>query len=779
LAVGLPFAAAVVILLLGPRVGRRAGWIVVVAALASVGFLSRLALDAAAPRQFTVPWLPALGVTFSMRGDPFGLFFALLVAGMGVLIGLYSLGYLVGELHDRVRRYYAALAAFMGAMLGIALADDLILLFVFWEITSITSFLLIGFRSEEESVRAGALTALQVTALGGIVMVVGFLLVGIVTGTYSLSALVTDPDLAARLGASPLADAALLLILCGAFTKSAQVPFHFWLPRAMVAPTPVSAYLHAATMVKAGVFLLGRMLPIFGGSSLWAPLVVTVGTTTMVVGAYQALRETDLKGILAHTTGSALGAMVLLYGIGDAGQDALQMLSHALYKGALFLIAGVVEHHAHTRSLKELGGLRRRLPLAFVACVLGALSMAGIAPLLGFLAKESFYSALLGSPVLGGRPLLHAVVVTACIAASALLVAVAWRFTAGVFLGTPPRALARRLAEQGPDPATTSLLWAPPVLLAAGALALGLLGATERTGELVAAASSRAPAGLHVSLVPTSAGPLVVSFVALGLAVLLYRERRHFDALRARVGAMPSAGEVWDRVLGDVVRVAEACSGRWQNGSLRWYLAVTLLCLPALVLYTLHAGGLSNRNVGLRVGEMPWYGLLFCVLLGIATIAAVRAATRLGAAIATTAIGFLVSMLFVVYRSPDILLTQILIETVSTIFIVLVLIFLPPFRRHDLAPGARAVHLAVAAAFGLAVTLLLLLATTPGLREPDNIATRPGGLLALSLAQGGGANAVNVIIVDIRAIDTNGEITVLVVVGLCIYGLLRARRRSA
>src|SRR3990172_2429094 len=322
-------------------------------------------------------------------------------------------------------------------MLGIALADDLIVLFVFWEITSVASFLLIGHRFEDDDAKAGALMALQVTALGGLAMFVGFLLVGQVTGTFSISRIGASPELVARLLHSPLSTAALLLVLLGAFTKSAQVPFHFWLPRAMVAPTPVSTYLHAATMVKAGVFLLGRMHPIFGESPPWAPILVVVGTASMVLGAYQAFREADLKAVLARTTASALGMITLLYGLGATGEDSLHLLNHALYKGALFLVAGIVEHHAHTRRLDELGGLRRTLPLAFLACAVASLSMAGFPPLLGFAGKEAFYADVLRDAFLVDRPLLQGAVLLASLATSAFLVAVAGKLTLGVFLFPP------------------------------------------------------------------------------------------------------------------------------------------------------------------------------------------------------------------------------------------------------------------------------------------------------------------------------------------------------
>jgi NADH:ubiquinone oxidoreductase subunit 5 (subunit L)/multisubunit Na+/H+ antiporter MnhA subunit len=772
LAVGLPFAAALAVVCLGRAIGPGAGWIVLGAALASVATLVPAARTGGVD-VFEVAWLPAIGVAASFRADGFGLLLAFLVAGIGALVALYSLAYLAGEDVARVRRFHAALGAFMGAMLGVALADDLILLFVFWEITSVASFLLIGHRLEDDDARAGALMSLQVTALGGLVMSVGFLLVGQVTGTFSLSRIAASPELGARLLQSPLAAPALVLVLVGAFTKSAQVPFHFWLPRAMVAPTPVSAYLHAATMVKAGVFLLGRMWPLFGTSPLWAPILVVVGTASMSLGAWQAFRETDLKAILARTTASSLGTITLLYGLGATAESSLAILSHAFYKGALFLVAGIVEHHAHTRTLDRLGGLRRALPLAFLASLVASLSMAGVPPLLGFVAKDAAYAALFEAPFLAGRPLLRGAVLVASLGTSAFIVAVAGTLTLGVFLG-PARA-----RRPGGHRASGLPLWPAPVLLAAGALALGLASLGHVTGDLVAATAAGPGDAAHASLVPSLGPPFWASLLALALGGAVWVRRDTVRALQARLGVIPSAAGLWDGLVAATVRVAEAYSTRWQNGSLRWYLSATVLALPALCLWALGTGGLSWRQVGVNLADLPWYGLLFCVLLAIATLAAVRARTRLAAAIATTTIGFLVSMLFVVYRSPDILLTQVLIETVSTIFVLLVLVFLPAFRPSDLPPISRLVNVGIAAAFAVTITLLLLLSMTAGLREPDNISVRPGGLLSLALAEGGGQNAVNVVIVDIRAVDTNGEITVLAVVGLCIYGLLRSRRKTA
>jgi NADH:ubiquinone oxidoreductase subunit 5 (subunit L)/multisubunit Na+/H+ antiporter MnhA subunit len=772
-AVAVPFAAMALVLVLGRHADRVAGWLVLGAALASTAMLARIATTPGGPHRFDAPWMPALDVAWAFRADGYGLLLAGLVAGIGALVALYALGYLAHEDPLRVRRFWAALGAFMGAMLGIALADDLILLFVFWEITSVSSFILIGFYAEDEHAKAGAVTALQVTALGGLVMLIGILLVGQATGTFSLSGLAGDPVLVARLLDAQTAPTALVCILIGAFTKSAQVPFHFWLPKAMVAPTPVSTYLHAATMVKAGVFLLGRMHPIFGAAPLWAPIVVSVGAASMVLGAWQALREVDLKAILARTTGSALGMLTLLYGLGAVGEDSLHILNHALYKGALFLIAGIVEHHAHTRALPELGGLRRELPLAFGLCVLAAASMAGFPPLLGWVAKDSLYAELLRNTYLVERPLVHALMIGMALVTSACSVAVAGRLVVDVFLGARHRPSPHDdHAAQGGLP-----LWPSPLVLTAALVALGLLAAGGMPNALVAATTSASDPHPHVYLIPPVGWPLGASLLALMLGGVVFGVRHRVNALPKL--PIPAASLTWDRCMHAIVAAGEAYSRRWQNGSLRWYLAATALTTTLVAFHALGLVGLSYRDVVVSFADLPWYGLLFCLLLAAATMTAVGARTRLGAAIATTTVGFLVSMLFVVYRSPDILLTQVLIETVSTIFVLLVLVFLPPFKARDLAPGRRLVNAAIAGTFGLTITLLLLLAMTPGLREPNNLSTQPGGLLSLSLTQGGGANAVNVIIVDIRAMDTNGEITVLVVVGLCVYGLLRSRRRTA
>jgi multicomponent Na+:H+ antiporter subunit A len=763
----LPFAAAALALALGRLTGRWTALLMVAAA--GFSFLACLRLvDSASTTAVTYvrPWIPGLSISFGLRADPFGLFFALLISGIGALVGLYALGYMPALPPTRLGQFYAALLAFMGAMLGVALSDDLVLLFVFWEATSVTSFILIGFWHEQEEARKGAWTALQVTALGGMIMLAGFILVGLTTGTYSLQQLTQSRALQQTLAASRIFEPALALILAGALTKSAQWPFHFWLPRAMVAPTPISTYLHAATMVKAGIFLLGRLLPVFGGAALWTSVLAPVGLVTFLLGAYQALVETDLKAILARSTVSVLGLFTLMYGLAMPGQDALGILAHATYKGALFLVAGIVEHATHTRDIRQLGGLGRRMPVTFAVTVVAALSMAGIYPMLGYHAKEALYESLLHGSRLQGSGL-QGPVLAACVVANALIFAAALRFVVGIFLGRPT-AHTDHAHEAG------VILWGPAAALAGLALLLGLwVPATE---HLVGALSSHPGAEVHVSLALSLGGPLLLSLVTTVLGLLLFVGQRSVDALRRVRPSWLSTERGWDRLMESVVAGATGFSSRWQSGSLRWYLSGTLLFMVGLSGLALGRAGLSLKDVVVRFDQMQWYGVAICAMLTASAVMVVRSRTRIGAALALTANGFLTALLFVVYRSPDILLTQILIESVSTIFILLVLYFMPPFRPDGFSPMRKAVTVAVSLAVGFTIFTFIMLCTSPEFREVHNLAA---DYLTRSLAEAGGANAVNVIIVDFRAIDTNGEITVLMVVGLVVYGLLRTRRRSS
>ncbi len=778
LLVFIPFIAAALALLLGRVLGRRAGWLMIAAAAASFGLAISLLLKPAELTTYLYEWIPGLTINLQFLGDRFGLFFAALVSGIGALVGIYSLNYIPELPNARVGRYYASLIAFMGAMLGVALADDLILLFVFWEITSISSFMLIGFWYEQEKARKGAMTALQVTGLGGLAMMAGFIIVGNVTGTFSMQELRSNPEVLATLTSSPLFTPALLLILLGAFTKSAQVPFHFWLPNAMVAPTPVSAYLHSATMVKAGVFLVGRMLPIFsndavGANALWSPLLITFGLMTFLYASYQAFYETDLKAILARTTLGALGLIMLVYGLKLPEQDALQILNHAAYKGTLFLVVGIIEHATHTRDIRQLGGLRKKMPITFIIALIAAASMAGLPPFLGFAAKESFYGAIFKSQALVGQDNLQWLVILGCVLANAFTFAVACKIIFGVFFGKET-SHGEHAHEASPG------LWVPPAILVSVALVLGLLAGWHYppTESLVNSLSSDPNAHAHVSLIPTDLKPVVLTLFTISFGVLLYQNRVTVERLQlAIVARIPTAQRIWDELLHGVSYLAETYSAWWQRGSLRWYLGGILTFNALLMLYALSWSGVHIGDVNMNIKDAPWYGLVLLSLLVVSAMTLVGSTSRLQAAVAATATGFLTSLIFVVYRSPDILLTQILIEMVATIFVLLILFYMPAFpKREPISAGAKLTNLSVSLAIGFAMFLFVALATSDTFRNKENLAEH---YLSRAVEGAGGHNAVNVIIVDFRAIDTMGEVAVLVATALLVFGLLRTRRKSA
>jgi len=760
-------------------------------------------------------WLPNLGLDFSLWLDGPALFYSWLILGIGFLVLQYSEHYMKPD--DSPRRFYAALLAFLTSMLGIVLARNLILAFLFWEMTSLTSFLLIGHWSHKKAAVLGAQRALLITGAGGLCFLAGaallqFMLMEIAPGTP----LEWDSlrEIAPAIVEHRFADAVLVLLLVAAFAKSAQFPFHFWLPGAMQAPTPVSALLHAATMVKAGIFLVGRMWPIFDSSTWWSPLLITCGLITFSYTAYQAFKETDLKAILARTTLSTLGLVMLIYGLKAHTQDALQIFNHAAYKGALFLVVGIVEHATHTRDIRKLGGLKKQLPMTFWCCVLAALSMAGLPPFFGFLAKESLYTSLLDNDLLVSMPLLQWLVIGLAVVSNAFIFAVSWKLIIGVFLGesraqpqAPGKASHSEPDRVGPEQSSNHDdqhedhhgesvgLWMPPAVLAVTTVIVGALGATYLIQDMVNAFSSDASAlhsahahhegkaagpYAHVALIPTHIGPVVLSLLTIGLGVVFYRKRDAVNRFQEAFEKLPTMQSLWDAWMHGVSSFATAFSAWWQSGSLRWYFSGILVFFVLLSLGTLWSGehdlSLADAVENTQFVGIPAYAYGLFALLAWSAITVARAKTRLGAAIAITATGFLVSLIFVLYRSPDIVLTQILIETVSTIFILLILFFMPSFSlKENLSNMRRVVNVVLACAVGFTAFAFTLLATT-NFKEWNNLGI---DYLKRSFSEGDGRNAVNVIIVDFRAIDTTGEIVVLVVVGLCIYGVLRSRRKPS
>src|SRR5690625_1983967 len=745
--------------------GRASPWILaILPASIFAWFLSltgRVREEGSIVQQIT--WVPGLDANLTFHLDGLSLLFALLVSGIGILIVLYGGGYLKG--HPQLGRFYLFLLFFMGSMLGVVLASNVISLFVFWELTSFSSYGLIGFIHEKERSRAAALQALLVTSLGGLVMLVGLILLGNMGGSFELTQLILQDSLSEH----PFYVGALLLILAGAFTKSAQFPFHFWLPGAMEAPTPVSAYLHSATMVKAGVYLMARLNPALGDTTLWLYLVGGIGLVTMVVGAYLALAHTDLKKLLAYTTVMALGQLTMLIGLGT--ELAIQamvvfLLVHALYKAALFMAAGSIDHETGTRDVRELGGLAGVMPLTFAASLVAALSMAGLPPLFGFVGKEIVYDATLSLD--SGAALFTTFAVLANIAVVAVAGIVALR----PFLG------ARRQTPKAPHEAPFTM-WIGPALLGAGSVVFGLLPALVGPTFMVDAASAilGEPQSFELALWHGFNLPLLLSAITVASGVILYlawpRLRTGFGIFDRLFGEVPRLGYEW--TLDALARVAAWQTRTIQNGSLRWYLFVIVAFFVALTGATLlFRGGIALPDT---TGSVHIFEVIVAIICAGGALVVVLARSRVAALASLGITGYALALLFVMFSAPDLALTQLFIETLSVILLTLVVIYLPPLRRSEAMPGRKRPVVRDAVVSALAGGLVTLLVW--GVIANPLDMTIPEFYGENSYTEAHGRNIVNVILVDFRAIDTMGEILVLALAGIGVFTLMRLRANRA
>jgi multicomponent Na+:H+ antiporter subunit A len=716
------------------------------------GFIGRVASGATVAVGYR--WAPALGVHLSFYLDGLSLLFALLILGIGALILIYTSGYMGA--HRHLGRFYAFLLLFMAAMLGLVLADNLFTLFVFWELTSISSYLLIGFSHDRAEARAAATQALLVTGGGSLALLAGLIMLGMAGESFELSTLLRQ---AGTLQSHPLYLPILLLVLTGAFTKSAQAPFHFWLPAAMEAPTPVSAYLHSATMVKAGVYLLARVSPILGGTGAWLSIVTAVGAATMLIGGVLALYQTDLKRMLAYSTISALGMLTLLLGLGTPGAitaAVVFLMAHALYKGALFMIAGALDHATGTRDIERLGGLRRAMPITAVAAGLAAVSLAGFGPVLSFIGKELALEAVLDSA--------SGILTTAAVVGGALFVTVAAIVGIRPFFGGPIQ------APKAPHEAPPSM-WLGPALLAFAGLALALLPASiEQTivGPAIASIAGR-PEAVHLSLWHGFNLTLALSVVSVIAGLGLYLA---WDSLRR---AMPWLARVfgWGParwyvvVLAGLNALARELTRLLQNGYLRLYLLTIIVTTVGIV-----GGTLVSREglpVTLEQTDAHFYEVGLAVLILFAAAMAVRAQGRLTTVAALSVCGYGVSLIYILYGAPDLAMTQILIETLTVILFVLVFYHLPRFSHvSSLATRVRDGFVALASG-GLITVLVLAVTAAP----TDTTVAKYYAEQSQPLAHG--RNIVNVILVDFRGFDTLGEITVLSVAAIGVYALLKLR----
>jgi multicomponent Na+:H+ antiporter subunit A len=733
---------------LAPLVGRalpRAAGAALAAAVAAIG--AALAAQGAGAEAARA-WIPDLGVAWAFRQDGLALLFVLLVTGIGALVLLYAWSYLEDE--PERPRAMALLLAFMASMLGLVLADDLVLLYVFWEGTSLFSWLLIGFHHDRPSARGAAWQALLVTAAGGLAMLAGVLLLGQAAGTLRISGVVANADLVAR---SPLLPGAAALVLAGILTKSAQFPLHGWLPRAMEAPTPASAYLHAATMVKAGVYLALRLAPVLAASPIFRWGLLLAGGASFLVGAARAVAESDLKRVLAFTTVSALGFLLLLVGVGSTAAIHAALaytLAHALYKGALFLAAGAVDHGTGSRDADRLAGLRRAMPFTAVAAGLAAISMAGAPVGFGYAAKEAAYGGLLEAR---GAPLLLAVAVLG----SALLVVAAVVAGAKPFLsrGAPP--------EHAHEVAGT--LFGPPLALAALGLAIGAVPSFA-DALLRPAAEALVPGPSHALALWHGAGTAALSAATLLLGAALALGRGRVRARLAERAAAWSARDGFAGWLSALDRLAKGHTAVVQTGSLRRYVLVTFAFAVALLAAAfVRAGGMG----ALRLGAPQWVELLLGALAAGAAIATVRSRSRIGAIAALGGVGYAVGLLFLVFGAPDLAMTQIAVETLTVMVLVLAFRHLPKYARLS-PPAAKARDLALAVAVGVAMAVLVLAATSGRMSDPIS-----PWFMQHAVSDAHGRNVVNVTLVDFRGLDTLGEATVLAVAGFGVVALLKLR----
>lgn len=736
------------------------GGMPLLATLAWIGWAGPRIL-AGEPDVELVRWAPEIGFDLALRTDAFGLLMLALVAGIGSLVFLYSRWYF--EDGPDLGRLAGLLLAFAGAMVGLVVADNLLALFLFWELTSVTSYLLIGFEDRSAKARAAALRALLITGGGGLAMLAGFVLLGQATGTYTLS------EILSRAPGGPAVEAALVLVLLGAFSKSAQAPFHFWLPGAMAAPTPVSAYLHSATMVKAGVYLIARFAPVFAAIPYWRPLLLSVGLATMLIGGWRALAQRDLKLLLAHGTTSQLGLMTVAFGAGYPAATlagCALLLAHGVFKGALFMVVGIVDHQAGSRDLSRLNGLGVSLRPVFLVAVIAAASMAGLPPLAGFIAKEAVFEAF--TRVAVDPPGLT--VLGALVAGSALTLAYSTRFVWGAFARKDPPDLDVEHAVTGAARPAAGFLGAP-ALLAGIAVATGLLPAL--VSELVVSAAQALdpavpdyPLTLWHGLTPA----LGLSAVSLTIGWLLWRQRRRIAGLQRRIHLPIDGAALHDRGVRGLVHAADLLVGRLQTGSLPMYLTVilgTAVLLPGLLLLTI-----SDFSPALLLVDRPMQ-LVVALLMVIATLVALRTERRMTAVLAVSIIGYSAAFLFVMQGAPDLALTQLLIETLLLVLFVLVLRYLPATFSRTSAATWQVTRLVTAVAVGLFTAAATLVAVTS--RKDASIAS---AYLQRALPEAHGRNVVNTILVDFRAFDTFGEIVVLTVAALGVIGLVRSARRA-
>jgi len=712
-------------------------------------------------------WLPQLGIDFSFRLDALGLLFALLISGIGTLIYIYAYFYLGPK--NSLNKLYLLLMLFMAAMLGISLSNNLILLLVFWELTSISSFLLVGYWSNYDAAQRGSRMALTITGMGGLAMLGGFILLGQITGTYEIDQILT---MTAQIQSHALFVPTLLLILLGAFTKSAQFPFHFWLPNAMAAPTPVSAYLHSATMVKSGIFLVARLLPIFAGAALFHNLVTFIGLFTLCMAAFFAIFKEDLKGLLAYSTISHLGLIMCLLGIGSplaVAAAIFHIINHATFKAALFMIAGIIDHESGTRDLRKLSGLWQLLPYTATLTMVTAASMAGVPLTNGFLSKEMFFTELLSN--LSGPVLICSAIVATL--AGIFAVAYSVRLVHGVFFDGPVgKQVPNKDAHEPPFG-----MRAPATLLAILCILVGLFPAllVENIVNSTARASTQVMdfEGVHLALWHGFNMPLLMSLIASIGGLIFYFSLAKGGKIR-EIDLDPYLGRLQGRVAFDLFLKSLLLNSRkfkrlTENGKLQSYILWIVIFSIAIVSLPFLGQGLTTGTRELT--HAPALAVvLWLLLFSSCWMMLWFHHERIKAVLISGAIGLVVTMVFVCFSAPDLALTQITVDVVTTVLLLMSLSLLPQLTPYESSVSRRWRDALIAIGGGLGIAWITWLILT---RDHNSISWF---FMQQSIPLGGGTNVVNVILVDFRGFDTFGEITVLGIAGIGALCLMDGMR---
>lgn len=727
-------------------------------------FLVQKIPDVSSGRVFfeNTPWVPSLGINLSFRLDGLSLLFSLLITGIGTLIFVYASSYLKGDKY--LDRFFGYLLLFMSSMLGMVLSNNALLLFIFWELTSISSFFLIGFNNDNAESRKSALVALSVTGLGGFFLLTGLVIAGNIAGSYSLGEMLAQAGTIKEHELYPLI---LLFVLLGAFTKSAQFPFHFWLPGAMKAPTPVSAYLHSATMVKAGIFVLARFTPILGGTPYWQWALMGFGGFTMLYAAVHSLFKSDLKGVLAYSTISALGILTFLIGIGTPQAitaASVFILAHALYKAPLFLVTGIIDHETGTRDLRKLSGLGKfMLPVAF-AGGLAALSSAGLPSTLGFIGKDLIYESTLHINNSWVWYLTGLAVLTN-------IGLVAAGFLAGVkpFIGQ----LKTEFSNVHMPPLA---MWSPPLILSILGLLFGLF--PDVVGAFISEAAVK---GILQVYVPVELKiwhgfntVLILSLITLLAGVLVYLSFTLRPRSEAQVQKVQRINT--ERLFEKVFLVAKDLATRYTNyfhdGYLRSYLIKIIIFAEILLIYEVYRGGTFSINYS-KLTPVKLYDVVIAIMMFGALYKTLKTSSRLTAVVSMSIVGYVICLIFVIYSAPDLAMTQFTIDTLTVVLFVLVLYRLPPFLKFR-NKGVMLRDGFISVLFGTLLSIICLRV----LQEPTtNSVSDFYAKYAYTL--GKGKNVVNVILVDFRGFDTMFEIVVLSVAAIGVYSLLKLRLKSS